>query len=377
MLKEAHKRTRVLKKILFGCASSLLGMLLVVVVLEGFVRFGVYREAEPALDIYENDMLLGWKLRNGLKRTFLSPEFNINIKADGNGFRNTIVTGEISPEEYRIVGLGDSFLFGYGVESEETVLSVLCDALNADHEIEPEIYCTNLGMPGYNINQYFQIVDNEFLELNPDIAIVFIYMNDFKRDLSYDFWKVNEDGFLLTWRFKELNEKSSFMSRCELFVKRHLYLYHFLRTRIKVLMRKANLYAAAGQRSQSEKRCKYTCGLVFKMWRICANKNVPMILCIIPDKIQVQEGPMSGSQKDGLQEDELSPNEDLRNCLVRFANENAIPYIDLWEVFSSRHSDPASLYFQKDGHWNVRGHTAAADALYDYLTVNGTPIKRR
>lgn len=78
----------------------------------------------------------------------------------------------------RIVGLGDSGMFGWGVEQGEEYLSVLESNLNV-HATSSRYETLNLAVPGYNSQLEVQMLKSYGLAYKPDIVVVGWCDNDF------------------------------------------------------------------------------------------------------------------------------------------------------------------------------------------------------
>jgi hypothetical protein len=104
----------------------LAGSLLVTALLaEVGVRFLAPQVLESPPNIYAADPTLGHKLIPSLDREVRDPEWIIRVQANSRGFRDREWPYEKTPGTVRIVGIGDSFLFGYGVPADASVLSRL------------------------------------------------------------------------------------------------------------------------------------------------------------------------------------------------------------------------------------------------------------
>jgi lysophospholipase L1-like esterase len=76
----------------------------------------------------------------------------------------------------RVVCLGDSFTFGWGVEDNETFPVLVEEALDA--AIDEPVDVINCGAPGYNTYQEHQLYKKLMAPLNPDYVVISWYMND-------------------------------------------------------------------------------------------------------------------------------------------------------------------------------------------------------
>ena len=79
---------------------------------------------------------------------------------------------------FRVVGIGDSGWFGWGLAQEEDVLAVLESRLNQQNEgVRYEVL--NLCVPGYNSRQELEMLKERGLKYAPDVVLVSWSRNDF------------------------------------------------------------------------------------------------------------------------------------------------------------------------------------------------------
>ena len=113
----------------------------------------------------------------------LIPELSVNflgapLVTDERGFR----AARPAPSEratVRIVGLGDSVMFGWGVSGPECFLSRLVDELGHQH---PEVTWTavNTAVPGYNTVMEVQTLRAKALEPPPHLVLLNFVGNDLR-----------------------------------------------------------------------------------------------------------------------------------------------------------------------------------------------------
>jgi lysophospholipase L1-like esterase len=86
---------------------------------------------------------------------------------------------------YRIVGIGDSYMFGQGVSDDETYLSLLT---TFDHNIFSGrlLETVNLAVPGYNTVMEVELLRERVARLEPDLILIEIVGNDL--DLPNFLW---------------------------------------------------------------------------------------------------------------------------------------------------------------------------------------------
>lgn len=81
----------------------------------------------------------------------------------------------------RILGLGDSVTFGYGVRLEDTYLKVMEDRLNAGAPAGRRYEVVNAGIEECGLDAYYHTLRTLAPVLEPDLVLVGIVLNDIQR----------------------------------------------------------------------------------------------------------------------------------------------------------------------------------------------------
>lgn len=104
----------------------------------------------------------------------MRPDFTRSMEYNGYGWlHHTDGQGLRHPREIEsapVVLLGDSMIYGHGVEQEDTVREQLERRLG--------VPVANLGMQGASMHEEFQLLREPGLRLSPRVAIVFFLYND-------------------------------------------------------------------------------------------------------------------------------------------------------------------------------------------------------
>lgn len=122
------------------------------------------------------------------------------VTTNDQGFRGRPRPRARTARSFRIVGLGDSFMFGLGVADEQTYLARLEERLAAALPFT-SVETINLAVPGYNGVMEVQALKSKGLAYRPDLVIIEFVGNDL--DLpnfirrSRDVWSLRE-SFLLS-----------------------------------------------------------------------------------------------------------------------------------------------------------------------------------
>jgi lysophospholipase L1-like esterase len=105
---------------------------------------------------------------------FNTPEFSSTVTTNSMGFRDREFTSQKSAQT-RIVAIGDSFTFGWGVQAEDSWPKSLESRLRlAGLDVE----VANLGKPGGSPTNYADVAEKSFTLLHPDLLIVAVLQGD-------------------------------------------------------------------------------------------------------------------------------------------------------------------------------------------------------
>ena len=127
---------------------------------------------EKILNILEQDPLLFWKQKNNLDIDF----FGGRVNTGNHGLRLTPSANRGKKKNYRILVLGASPTFGWGVNNSETYAARLAKKLNLafDHHVT----VTNGSGIGYSSYQGLRFLKKNISRLKPDLITVSYVIND-------------------------------------------------------------------------------------------------------------------------------------------------------------------------------------------------------
>ncbi|MFT5286592.1 MAG: lysophospholipase L1-like esterase [Planctomycetota bacterium] len=149
-----------------------------------------------------------FELRPGLRQVSYAGAL---ISTNQDGFRSNAPTPVKSDKSYRVLGLGDSVMFGQGVPDGREYLARLERNLKAD-DPSREWQVINSAVPGYNSAQELAFLQSRGLDLMPDLVVIGFVSNDvnlpsFLFD-SIDPWDLHR-SFLLDWLRKRKRKHSA------------------------------------------------------------------------------------------------------------------------------------------------------------------------
>ncbi len=297
-------------------AATVAGLLLAPLVAEGAYRAlrtaGLSPTTNPAY--VEHDAQLGWRYRPGTIERHASDEFDVEVRINAQGFRGPdwSPTSPADPaRKPRVLVLGDSYAFGWGVTFEES-LPARVQALRPDWNV------LGAGVSGYGTDQECLLLEQLDGGLRPDCVVVVYCENDLLEcadDVAYGKGKPRFARVAGELRLEGVPVPFPWIERAS-FVWRAL--------------RKARWERESVERTRDPNA---EWALVCDLYRRMRDVLLDRPLVILSDRAR----------------------------LARFADdEPGIEHVDLAAAFGS---DAERLHFARDGHWNRDGHARAAAAL--------------
>lgn len=169
-----------IKKVMFGVMAVLLGITVVSLVSEGVIRL-----KNLSMGNYDVEM---WRYARELKTRSANPVLGhehisssqamlqlVPIRINEWGLRGAPVVPR-SQGGRRILILGSSITFGWGVEEEKTLSALLSERFRADGQENVEVL--NAGIGNYNTERYVERYLTKLVDLKPTDIIVHYFVND-------------------------------------------------------------------------------------------------------------------------------------------------------------------------------------------------------
>ena len=337
-----------------------------------------YIEASPT--IFEEGENIPWQLKSLVDTRHLSvfDEWNVSVKTNSFGLRDQEYTTELNGSKKKILLLGDSFTFGYGVEQEDTYANLLEKLLGDNYVVINAGYAD-----GYSPDTEYIYLKEKGLKFNPDVLLLgFFVGNDIddvgsndlvgddkglpKKIVSNNFY-IDENNRLRAKYNSSIDHNESILYKIKLFLNYNLHSYIFLKDKLRPIYSKLTKDESILENSiygnkygeDLELLWEKTQNILLEMNSIMKNQGKDFIIVLIPKREQFYE------EKDDTY-NFSNPNQKL----INFGRDNGIPIIDLLPYFK-QHPNNFNLYFKKDGHWNSGGHKFAAEKIYEELEKLG------
>lgn len=154
-----------------------------IIFLEIFLRLFFPQKIYNECYDYENlsnvevklDPFFGWVLKTNFSGCQYQPDTDKIIYQTHNskGIRSNKEIPYEKEGKKRVILLGDSMTYGFGLNDSETIAIRLQENFGEEYEVIP------LASSGYSTGQELELFREEGLKYSPDIVILFFYQNDF------------------------------------------------------------------------------------------------------------------------------------------------------------------------------------------------------
>ena len=310
---------------------------------------------------------------------FITREWNVNISINSEGLRDDEIKAK---DEYdgRILMLGDSFTFGFGIEHEKTFSSVL---ENLFSEQGQKIDVINTGVVSYSPLPEYLYLREKGLKYNPDVVIMNFDMSDVWGD--YIFEKtiiIDAKGRITNITQEEKQPKKKLFTKIKIvdFLNQktnsvidrwyanlaykpqmdRTYVYDIEHNRYAITLDERE--KIVNEEELWERSFEY----IIRTKELAEKNNAEFILVIYPygHQVSVREWDL-GRHHFGLATDKVYGNHP-EEILKEFAEKNDVTLFNMFPVFKESKTYP--LYFRFDGHFNNNGHQLMAESMYEELT---------
>ena len=295
---------------------------------------------------FEYDAALGWRGRPGARGTLSGWEFTSDVRLNSRGFRDAEVAVAKPPDIFRIVVLGDSITWGYGVDAGQRYPDLL-DAPVTRAGVPVEI--VNLAVSGYATDQELLLWERQARRYCADLVILGLYENDLRENLSpaqgnhaKPYFVVGADGSL-TLRNVPVPVMPAAPSPPEpsgvrAWLRRHLRLWAALG------FVRESFRGRGGPEIVPAGAVDVTAALVRRLGDAIAASGSRFLVVVLPNLYDSPDT-MAAATRSGVE-----------------------TILDLGPHFR-REASADTLFFRLDGaHWTVKAHALAARAIADVVT---------
>jgi lysophospholipase L1-like esterase len=126
---------------------------------------------------YQPDGVLGYVHRPDWETIHATADFEVTVRTNALGLRGAPADARKERGAFRILVLGDSFAFGFGVEDDETFAAALARLLPPPPGFA-RVEVLNAGVAGWSADQYLLFLELRGFALAPDLVLLAVTEND-------------------------------------------------------------------------------------------------------------------------------------------------------------------------------------------------------
>ncbi len=128
-------------------------------------------------------------------RHYAPGEYETTVTTNSSGMRGTRDYSLKKPEGvHRIIMLGDSMVFGFGVEDDEVTSVVLEDLLNAEEDRDQRYEVLNFSVSGFGQAELLVTYTQRARSYDADTVILFFYDNDIGNNRVSNLFELVDGG---------------------------------------------------------------------------------------------------------------------------------------------------------------------------------------
>jgi lysophospholipase L1-like esterase len=302
---------------------------------------------------WKYDSLLGWAHEPGQEGIFESPQFRTVVRINQNGLRDRQHSYERQNDTERILVLGDSFAWGYGVEESERFSQLLEKSLDAE--------VINAGVSGYSTDQELLWYENEGIKYETDLVVLVLTGNDVgdneRQLVNTIYYKpkfvIDEGRLVLTgYPVPQTSLQGKFVyslsqrSALAYFLVQRYFDLRSLYSRQKVNSDHANLTVSGTNAERNP--FEVTIALIDEMRNIAKSSGAKFVI-VATDRWW-----------------NYPSEENYSDFVTAMKNEGFL----VLDVESMPSFDPTEMLIPDDGHWNQSGNVFVAQQLKDFIERN-------
>ena len=276
-----------------------------------------------------------------------------NINSDG--IRSTVEANIFQDENTNIVFLGDSFVYGWKVEIEESIPFMLEAKLN-ENSLQDKFQVANFGWASSSPLLSYRLLKDIGKKYKPDWVFLAIDMSDFHDDIKYQFAMERRGLFaaldIAPISLLTLRKAASRMGPM------HEWLFGFPGRKF---------FISDAPLPQTRQHFEFTQRNIDAISEFVTNElQARFVLFVLPRTYQYSDRECPDSWEQGEYEN-----------LGKYAHEPFVYFEELkasgvdYPIFSLRadfqNSAVFPTAFANDPHWNHAGNQVAVDAIYDYF----------
>jgi lysophospholipase L1-like esterase len=366
---------RFAREVSFRVAAVAIGAVVALALSEGLIRLASPRKVETveAEEFVRFDPWLGWTNRPGAAgRMRAVGQYDSFARINSRGLRDREIAPARVKGRTRVLCLGDSFTFGWGVGDDETYPKVL------ERELAG-VEAVNAGVSAWGTAQELVWLEREGFGYGPDVVTLGFYLNDFADNASDSMFGYRrpvytlEGGRLLLKSVPIPMPRKGPLSTVRAFARNHLLTPRlllagwqwldrgFLRAADLTPIQHARLRGPGPHPPPAEVE---TGAILDEARRVCEARGVRFLVLAIPSVCQVRP---SAPVPCRVQDDTTYA------ALIRLCAAEGIDVVEPLAELRTAETGGVPVFPPSAFHWNAAGHRIAARLLARRLAAVPAP----
>lgn len=371
-----------IKNALKNIAAMFISLLFGLIIGEIIIRIFFPQVISPVQFFY--DSKLGGMIPVPNQKGFKSHPHDYYYEYQNNeiGMRDTRQLNDYKKYPYKILAIGDSFTYGWGVNDDETFCKLFEKIINKD-----SVAVLNAGASGSGTDYALRFFQVRGKELSPKVVLYFYYENDFIDNSENRYFTIKQDSIVQ----KSVNESANLNaiqknklanSKIYNWFASHSHLFNLIRTQVGIMWNKKvkqenQNQQAIIQRATSDNQSLMPTSVqstpkTTEKSKVVNDQFYPtyVYLKALAKNVEKSGGKFYTffipSNKSIIEYQNLGTMSHEK-VIVDFCKANNIKVYSFKDVIMN-HKDPfKTYYFPTDLHWNKEGNELAADYLYKVL----------
>lgn len=376
-----------------------LGILFVTIISTVLIAEFIVRKINPqmtfsqavksSIDCYASDLNLPFTLGKNYTCTMtnVANEFHAQATLNSLGYRGKEFSIEKKSGETRILMVGDSMTFGWGLDDKDTYPIQLENILHGNGMRTTQVI--NGGyVGGLSPDSFYVYLKKKGIQLKPDLVVVNIFVWNDLSDFSESVWektdaqglpeKVSSCCHIVDGRIFR-NKSIDFQYKFPILRESHLFI-----SLVKLLQTKFDLFktpSLLAPKSETILGCVMNPECIYKFYpeevklqnvlsgikKVADENNIHLLYVLLPVDVQLYKDSWGKYSRYGMQWFPKEGQEDfIQKRIGSFLTEKDIKYFDMYPYFNT-HKNEGYPFFPIDAHFNVTGAQWAGTSLADYI----------
>jgi lysophospholipase L1-like esterase len=319
------------------------------------VDFGLRPFVSPKTTLFAADRELGWRMRPGAEGEWGGSRVRINQR----GLRGPLVAPEKPEGTRRVLFLGDSVTFGFGIEQTDDVFPFRVGRA-LERALGTRVEVVNAGVGGWSPWQQLAFLQREGLDYQPDLMVIGFVLNDVTEKLALVRYGGTHEGWQLARTARGALDRWLSMSALATVAREGAAVLRFgsdVRLGAQAV-ETADVRRLVLEPDSFTRAWRITLENLARMVELARRRDVPSLLLIFPYAFQLEAPAATATPQ---------------RRLIAFARSRELPVLDLLPVLS----ELGQAAFLDPSHLSRAGHARVAEATAQHILAGrwlGTPL---